>query len=404
MGRVPSRIFKVSYSSLDFLDSFAVFLAIRASLVLFTLFSCAPKSNSYQFFALDTPCRVTLQGDVPQSLFLDIEREVVRIENLMSSYIDESEIGVLNQNGAAAVSMDTFALLQRALGYAKESDGLFDPTIGPLSRLWDITGSRHLHEEESEISGWDERKPPPADEIERALALVSYRDVKLDEDKRVVRFARPGMKLDLGGIAKGFAADQIAKILEAAQAPAGVIDLGGNILLHGTKPNGAPWSVGVRGEGDSYLWGMYIAEPKAVVTSGIYQRYYMYQGKRYHHILSTKTGYPLHIQNSENAEAMFSVTVVTNNSTSADALATMLFIYGVKNGLAEVERRQAAGEDIEALFVTLEDKVYASKRFALLDKEQYRALQNKELSSEDLDPRRIWVFPIKESLQFMNLN
>ena len=388
---------------LRFLRAFSVLLA--SLLWLFALFSCTTQtSNSYQFFALDTPCRITLQGNVPESLFAEIEREVGRIENVVSSYIDGSEIGVLNQNGVAAVSADTFALLQQALEYAKESDGLFDPTIGPLSQLWDITGSRHLHEEDSEISGWDERKPPPADEIERALALVSYRDVELDTDERIVRFAKPGMKLDLGGIAKGFAADQIAKILEAAQAPAGVIDLGGNILLHGTKPNGEPWSVGVRGEGDSYLWGMYIAEPKAVVTSGIYQRYYMYQGKRYHHILSTKTGYPLHIQNSEDTEAMFSVTVVTDSSTSADALATILFIYGVQNGLAEVERRQAAGEDIEALFVTLQDKVYASKRFALLDKEQYQALQNKELSSADLDPQRIWIFPIKDSLQFEILN
>lgn len=354
---------------------------------------------------------------MPQSLFLDIENEVGRIENLMSSYMDESEIGVLNQNGVAMVSADTFALLQRALEYARQSGGLFDPTIGPLSQLWDITGSRHLHEEdqeahEGEAIGWNtERQPPAAEEIERALALVSYRDVELDADKRVVRFAQPGMKLDLGGIGKGFAADRIAAILEAAQAPAGVIDLGGNILLHGVKPGGVPWSVGVRGEGSSYLWGMYIAEPKAVVTSGIYQRYYMHEGRRYHHILSTETGYPIgtggtgNIETDRNAgEALFSVTVVTNSSTAADALATILFIYGVQKGLAEVERRQAAGEDLAALFVTLEDKVYGSKRFALLDEEQNLALQKKELKSEELDPQRIWIFPIKEGLQFVNLN
>ena len=111
----------------------AFFALLASSFGLFALFSCAPQTgDSYQFFALDTPCRITLQGAVPKSLFAQIERETGRIENSMSSYIDESEVGILNQNGIAAVSTDTFALLQLALEYARESGGLFDPTIGPL--------------------------------------------------------------------------------------------------------------------------------------------------------------------------------------------------------------------------------------------------------------------------------
>ncbi len=421
------------------------------------------QGNSIRFFALDTPCSITLQGYVPDSVLLNAEKEVRRIEALMSSYRDQSEVSVLNREGQNVLSPETFTLLQQALNYAKQSDGLFDPSIGPLSRLWDITGSRALKHYEDElkargklagqanlsgdasgegprsqidggIAQWlrDQRKPPSPESIAEALALVSYRDVQLDAVTRRVRLARPGMSIDLGGIAKGFAADRVALILKEAAAPAGVIDLGGNILLYGRKPDGSPWSVGVRGEGENYLLGMFLSQPRAVVTSGIYQRYYMYQGQRYHHILSTHNGYPVGASegskasdDTDDTNEIFSVTVIASTSTEADALATLLFFYGPEGGLAEVARRQSQGEDIEALFITQKKtdssekgskkpaeasetssqsyRIYGSPRFARLSNEQYESLQKGQISSKNLPADRIWLFPLQDSLDFADM-
>ncbi|WGK70289.1 FAD:protein FMN transferase [Candidatus Haliotispira prima] len=396
-------------------------------LLLVACNSQATQGSSVRFFALDTPCSVTLQGHVPDSVFSDIEQEVLRIEALMSSYQEESEVSILNRVGQNTLSPETVALLRQALGYARRSDGLFDPTVGPLSRIWDITGSRAIKRREDELKAEGklapqgslsndlsgngqqyqidgaiaeqirmQRQPPSKQNIAEALTLVSYRDVQLDSATGEVRFGKPGMKLDLGGIAKGFAADRIAAILKAVDAPAGVIDLGGNILLHGSKPNGDPWSVGVRAEGDNYLLGMFIARPKAVVTSGVYQRYYMHNGKRYHHILSTETGYPID-------NGIFSVTVVTDDSTVADALSTLLFTYGAERGLEEVARRQTQGEEIEALFVTTNYHVYASRQFARLSTEQYNSLKDGSTKSKELPQEQIWLFPLQDNLHFVNL-
>ncbi len=396
------------------------------------LLACSrePQGNSIQFFAMDTPCTITLQGYVPDSLLLSAEREVQRIEAEISSYIDDSEIGILNREGHNTLSPENFALLQQALSYAQQSNGIFDPTIGALSQLWDITASRALKTYEkkmqsdgklaqldrgsllsADLSGderqyqvdnaiaqklREERHPPDAERIAEALKLTSWENVELNAETRHVRFARLDMKLDLGGIAKGYAADRIAAILVAADAPAGVIDLGGNILLHGNKKSGAPWSVGIRGERESYLLGMFLAQAKAVVTSGIYQRYYMHEGKRYHHILSTRTGYPID-------NGMLSVTVVTDSSTAADALSTLLFIYGFDKGLQEVERRQAAGEQLEALFVTQGYQIYGSGGFARLSKTQYEQLENGQILSRELSKDKIWVYPIEAKVQFVNM-
>ncbi|MEM9424171.1 MAG: FAD:protein FMN transferase, partial [Spirochaetota bacterium] len=260
-----------------------VFFAVIFIVPVFSGCSGEAQSNFTQFFAMDTSCSVTLQDYAPQSLFDDIAQEVERIEGMFSRYSDSSEIGSLNLRGEHTFSEEALGLLRQALDYARQSDGLYDPTVGPLSRLWDISGSQENN---------TNQMPPAAEDIAAVLPLISYSDVLWDEDSRQVRFAQTGMKLDLGGIAKGFAADRIKALLESAGAPPGVIDLGGNILLFGVKDSGEPWSVGLRGEGNHYLLAMLLTSPKAIVTSGIYQRYYMYQGNRYHHILSTETGYP----------------------------------------------------------------------------------------------------------------
>ena len=361
------------------------------------------QSKSIHFFALDTPCSIVLQDYVPEELLLRAQEEVLRIEAMMSSYIPESEISLLNHNGKNVLSQETFSLIEQTLDYADQSNGLFDPTIGPLSQLWDITASRasqydeKIHEKVIQNSQNNETRSPPSKEnISAVLPLVSYKNIELNTASYQVSFLKAGMKLDLGGIAKGFAADRVMDILKKAQAPPGIIDFGGNILLHDQKIDNSPWSVGLRGEGATYLLGMFIFEPRAVVTSGIYQRYYKYEGQRYHHILSTKTGYPVN-------NGLFSVTVITKSSTVADALATILFIYGAEKGLQNVAQRQKNGEEIEALFVTENKQVYGSSGFKRLNKSQYDELKTGILYSNELPSDKIWIFSLEESLNFINM-
>jgi thiamine biosynthesis lipoprotein len=233
------------------------------------------------------------------------------------------------------VNAETIAVMERALYYAEQSDGAFDPTVGPLVKLWGI--------------GTETPRLPSQDEIAQALSLVNWRDVSIEPESGTLFLKRPGMALDLGAIAKGYAADEVARILAKAGIPGAIIDLGGNIFAYGLKnPNepAAPWRIGVQNPLDTrgaYL-GILELQNKSVVTSGVYERYADIDGILYHHILSTCDGYP--VQNG-----LLSVTIIANSSIESDALSTTVFVLGYEQGRALVERM----DGVEALFV-FEDK------------------------------------------------
>jgi thiamine biosynthesis lipoprotein len=250
----------------------------------------------------------------------------------MSANLEDSDLGRINAAAGAqavAVHPDTMKTLKRALRFAELSGGAFDPTVGPLVKLWNI--------------GSGNERIPGEDEIARALALINWRDVVVDEDAGTVLLARPGMSLDLGAIAKGYAADEAAGIIAASGIERALIDLGGNILIHGAKEDGSPWRVGIQnpeaGRG-AYIGVAEVAGNKTLVTSGVYERFFESGGRRYHHILSTLTGYPVE-------SGLLSVTVISDNSMNADALSTSLFALGYEKGLALVE----SVANTEAVFV-----------------------------------------------------
>lgn len=241
--------------------------------------------------------------------------EVRRLDEALSTYRPESELSRVNREAArrwVSISAETMALLKRALAYAAESDGAFDPTVGPLVRAW---GFKHL----------DYHKPDQQ-EIDRARAKVGFRSVTLDPLKGV-RFAKPGMELDLGAIAKGYAVDRALAVLKRHGVLAARVDAGGNQGVWGPSPEGGAWHFGIkdpRAEGE--VLGVVPLASGGVSTSGDAERGFWLDGVRYGHIVNSLTGWPV--------QGVLSVTVVAPTAEAADALSTTLYVLGPARGKA----------------------------------------------------------------------
>lgn len=313
-----------------------------------------PASETYYIF--DTVITVKVYDpDVPTKHFDEIKALLERIDREMNRQRKDSEIDRVNRQagkGGVLVSEETYRVVRMALEYAAATDGKFDPTVGPLVDLWGI--------------GQEEAAVPDAAELEQALMQVNYRDAALDEATLSVALARPGMSLDLGAIAKGYAADLIAEYLRGQGYHKAIIDLGGNVLAMGSRPDGSGWRIGIQdpGEQRGNPLGMLEAQDRTIVTSGIYERYFHQDGAHYHHILDTRTGYP--VDNN-----LLSVTIVTDESMQADAMSTSVFALGLADGMKFVESR----EDAEAIFITKDKEVYLTsglKDQFRLTREDYR--------------------------------
>jgi thiamine biosynthesis lipoprotein len=250
----------------------------------------------------------------------------------MSAAREGTELDRINRNAAlrpVPVGGELFQVLERALHFAELSGGAFDPTIGPLVRLWNI--------------GSDPPRLPGEEEIREHLALVDWRGLILDPEAGTAFLTRPGMALDLGAIAKGYAADEAARLAREGGARRGILDLGGNILALGARDReGRPWRIGVQDPLDARgaAAGVLPARDRGVVTSGVYERYFEAGGRRYHHILSTADGRPVD-------NGLLSVTIVADRSIDADALSTAVFALGYERGRALVESLP----DTEAVFI-----------------------------------------------------
>jgi thiamine biosynthesis lipoprotein len=246
-----------------------------------------------------------------------------------------SELLLINRNAGIApvkVHTDLLNVLERSLYYAELSGGAFDPTIGPLVKLWGI--------------GTDAERIPEEGEIRQALALVNWQDLVINRKAERAFLKVPGMALDLGAIAKGYAADEAARIAGESGVKRAIFDLGGNILALGSRSETEDWRIGVQdplGERGAYI-GLLSVRDKSIVTSGVYERFFESGGRRYHHILSTEDGYPVN-------KGLLSVTIVAQKSIDADALSTSVFALGYEKGRTLIESLPG----IEAVFI-LEDR------------------------------------------------
>ncbi|MDR1100016.1 MAG: FAD:protein FMN transferase [Treponema sp.] len=284
---------------------------------------------------MGTVCSVNLYEGGSRELYAAVFSRLREIDRAMNANGEEdsgeNEVARINRNAGkepVRVSGDLIAVLDRALRYAELSGGGFDPTVGPLVKLWGI--------------GTERERVPAAGEIKAALALVNWRDLLIDHRGGTVFLTKPGMAIDLGAIAKGYAADEIAALVKDAGLNRGIIDLGGNIMALGSRPGSEPWRIGVQDPGrerGAYL-GVLPVRDKSVVTSGVYERYFESAGRRYHHILSTGDGYPVD-------NGLLAVTIMADFSIDADGLSTSVFTLGYEKGRALVESIPAA----EAIFI-----------------------------------------------------
>jgi len=323
---------------------------------LLLLSGCGREAVSREEYLLGTLCRITLYGNRDAGLFDDLFDRIREIEAAMSVKLPSSEVSRINRAAgdpaagdpaAVPVSQDTMEVIRASIRYGELTRGAFDVTIGPLVELWDIGGA--------------DFRPPPETAIRGALGLVDYRLIDLP-DASSLAMGKPGMRLDLGGAAKGYAADELLAILDRRGVGSALVDLGGNIYAVGCKPNGDPWRIGVQNPFDSRgaALGAMAVTDRAVVTSGPYERYSLYQGVRYHHILAPSSGRPVR-------NGLAGVSILAKSALAADCLSTGAFVLGLEAGLALI------GElpDVEAVFVTDERDVHLTAGlvgvFELLD-------------------------------------
>ena len=302
------------------------------------LCGCAQKSAEREFFAMDTVMQLRAYGPEAEDALTQAEAEIYRLEGELSCRDEHAALARLNEAGGGTVSEETAELLQTALTLCGKTGGAYDPALGALSQAWGFSDGAY-------------RVPEP-DALTEAMQKSGARLVQLDGDSLSLA---NGVQLDLGGIAKGYAAGRVRAILKEAGITSAIISLGGNVAAVGQKPDGSAWTVGLQDPDDPETYfGTVSIEDACVVTSGAYQRYFEENGVRYHHILDPMTGRPAE-------SSLKSVSVIAEDDTLADALSTALFVMGLDAG---AEFHKSSGLSFEAVFVTEDNTVWITPGLA----------------------------------------
>lgn len=277
-------------------------------------------------------CEERADGEAAITAVMD---EMHRIDAEMSPYKPESQLSQINRSaatGAVRVSDELFGLLSRAIEFSRFSSGAFDITYA---------GTGHLYDYRRGIR-------PTEEQITRAQAAVGYRNLILDQQSRTVRFARAGVRIDLGGFAKGYAVDNGAAILRRHGIAHAIVTAGGDSRVIGDR-RGRPWTIGIR---DPRRVGEVVAllplEDVAVSTSGDYERYFEADGVRFHHVIDPATG--------KSPDGVCSVTIVAADGLTTEALSKTVFVLGATKGLQLVESLQG----VDAVVVDAEGRLHFS--------------------------------------------
>ncbi len=292
-------------------------------LIVLLLVACTrhnPQTFKKSTVLMNTLVSITVVADSPQRAEEAIDAafaEIERLETLLSFWTEDSEIAKINSSageGPVAVSPATLEIVERSIYISEKTGGAFDPTVGPVIRLWDFR----------------KQKRPTDEQIKEALPLVDYRTIEANSAKGTVYLKDDRMSFDTGGIAKGFAADRAAGVLKEHGIGGALVSIAGDIRVFGTRANGKPWRVGIQNPrptgGDDELLGYVELYDEGVSTSGDYERFFMEDGRRYHHILDPKTGYPAD-------RGSVSVTVIAPEAVLTDGLTTGIFVMGPEAGM-----------------------------------------------------------------------
>ena len=288
--------------------------AILICTAAFFAVSCKKVVGARTQLVFGTVCTVNAYTDGTAKLYDELFACLNTLDKEFSANRDDSEVAKINTAAGiqpVQVTPDVLYITKIALSYASLTGGAFDPTIGPVVKLWGINT--------------DHARVPSKEELAQALPLVNWQNVTVKDDTVFLR--EKGMKLDFGAIVKGYAADRLAAILKARKVKRAVIDLGGNVYVYGKKEDGSAWRVGIKNPGNPEGAPALVLslQNSSVVTSGVYERFFIQDGIRYHHIIDPKTGYPVN-------NGLTSVSIICESSTAADALSTSLFILGPDKG------------------------------------------------------------------------
>lgn len=294
------------------------YFACLLTLMLLPSVGCRTESASHSAagFACDTVITVTAYA--PQETVDATLKICTDYDRVFSKTVDGSDVWNMNHAEGASVEVqpETASLLGLAVEIGAASDGAFDVSIAPASALWDFLA--------------DDPALPDGDALSSAAAKVDYRNIEIDGNTVTLK---NGAEIDLGGIAKGYIADRVAEYLRSQGVTSACINMGGNVIVIGSKPDGSPWTVGVRDPNGTPENSAAVLElsDSAVVTSGVYERGFDLNGVRYHHILDPKTGWP--VQNG-----LASVTIVGERSDLCDALSTACFVLGEQRSVPLLRR------------------------------------------------------------------
>lgn len=322
--------------------NFAIFILVLALLLVgyFTYFQ-RPKIQEYssEEFLMDTLVRISTYGtdttllqESTAKAFQEMRRLADLTDRFSNASGDIAQINALAGIRPVVVDKDVFRMLEMAQEYSRLTNGAFDITIGPVMDLWGF--------------GQPREQVPAPDELRKALSLVGSEDLILDEQEQTAYLKKVGMSIDLGAVAKGYAVENAAQVLEEARINSAIINAGGNIRVIGKKESAKEWKVGIQDpRNPQALIGILSLENEAAVTSGDYQRNMQINGQIYHHILSPRTGYP--------ADELMSVTVIAEDSAEADLLSTALFLMEPEQAFAFVTKRQKT----EAILITADKRI-----------------------------------------------
>lgn len=329
-----------------------IIIAMLASTLIAGLTGCGLQTASYTdyidrtSFYFDTVINIRIYDQKDESILDGCMELAQKYDSLLSAQTQGSDIWNINHSSGTPVTVDpdTISLLNLSLYYADLTDGAFNPALGSVISLWDFTSD----DEKSHTV-------PDNSAIEEALPHTDYHAITIDDSTNTVTLTDPDVQIDLGAIAKGFIADKIKEYLLSQNVSSAIINLGGNALLVGSKPDNTSFTVGIE---KPFSSGDYITtistSDKSIVTSGVYERYFELDGTIYHHLLDPATGFP--VQNN-----LYSVTIVSDNSADGDALSTACFVLGSEAGMSLIESL----DGIEAAFVYNDYSVVYSSGFPI---------------------------------------
>ena len=317
-----------------------IVLSFLALVVSFSLFAQAEYKRKISMLGSPFEITVVAKDSVEAKKYIDLAiAEVKRIENQISDWIPTTQISLVNKNAviqAVKVDSEVFDLVERAIKISEITEGAFDITYASMDKIWKFDGSM--------------TSMPSEEMIKKSVAKIGYKNIVLDKSNQTIFLKLAGMKLGLGGIGQGYIADKVKDVLLANGCKSGIVNVSGDINAWGRQSNNKQWTVGIINPmNKNKVFATFPLENSAVETSGSYEKFVVFNGIRYSHIIDPRTGYP--------AQGVVSVSVFAKQTEIADALATGIFVLGVEVGLDLVNQLKG----IECIIVDDKGKIHASK-------------------------------------------